>query len=199
VPVTNQVPERVTKQQWRSGLLAARRAVPAAVRAVEAVALAAHARELGVAWTVACAYVPVGAEPGSLELLEMLRASGARVLLPVAREPAALHWAEFAGAAELADAPHGLREPSGPVLDPATVAQAELVLLPALAVDRAGVRLGRGAGFYDRTLLLAAPGARLMAVVRDDEVVAALPTDPHDVAVGWALTPIRGLVRLGGR
>ena len=45
------------------------------------------------------------------------------------------------------------------------------MLVPALAVDRRGVRLGRGAGFYDRSLPLAAPAARLVAVVRDDELV----------------------------
>jgi 5-formyltetrahydrofolate cyclo-ligase len=70
-------------------------------------------------------------------------------------------------------------------------------LVPALAVDRAGVRLGRGAGFYDRALPLADPAARLIAVVRDDELVDALPAEPHDVPMTHALTPSSGLVTLG--
>ncbi|MFZ0875798.1 MAG: 5-formyltetrahydrofolate cyclo-ligase, partial [Pseudonocardiaceae bacterium] len=71
-----------------------------------------------------------------------------------------------------------------------------LVLVPALAVDRTGVRLGRGGGHYDRTLPLATPGTPLVAIVRDDEVLAALPAQPHDVPVTAALTPARGLIPL---
>ena len=74
---------------------------------------------------------------------------------------------------------------------------AAVVFVPALAVDRAGTRLGRGAGFYDRTLPLAGPAARLVAVVRDDELVDELPAEPHDVPMTHALTPRGGLVELG--
>jgi 5-formyltetrahydrofolate cyclo-ligase len=77
------------------------------------------------------------------------------------------------------------------------VADAAVVFVPALAVDRAGVRLGRGAGFYDRTLRSAGPSARLVAVVRDDELVDEIPAEPHDVPMTHALTPGRGLVELG--
>ena len=65
-----------------------------------------------------------------------------------------------------------------------TIARAELILVPALAVDRRGVRLGRGAGYYDRTLLAADPAARLVVVVRDEEVVERLPEEAHDVLSG---------------
>ena len=76
------------------------------------------------------------------------------------------------------------------------MAGAAVVLVPALAVDRHGVRLGRGAGFYDRTLSLADPSAALVAVVRDDELVAHLPAEPHDVRMTHALTPGAGLTPL---
>jgi 5-formyltetrahydrofolate cyclo-ligase len=59
------------------------------------------------------------------------------------------------------------------------------------------VRLGRGAGFYDRSLPLAAPTALLVAVVRDDELVDRLPAEPHDVRMTHALTPHGGVVALG--
>lgn len=71
------------------------------------------------------------------------------------------------------------------------------MLVPALAVDRSGVRLGRGGGFYDRSLPLCTPRARLVAVVRDDEVLDALPAEPHDVRMTHALTPVGGLITLG--
>ncbi len=81
----------------------------------------------------------------------------------------------------------------GPTRSP----DASVILVPALAVDRAGVRLGRGAGFYDRSLPLADAAARLIAVVRDDELVDRLPAEPHDVRMTHALTPRGGLVTLG--
>lgn len=188
-------PTAAAKAALRTRLLAARRAVPDAVRAAEALALAGHVRALARRGTTVCAYVPVGREPGSDALLDAVRDAGARLLLPVAREPGPLGWAEHTGA--LVAAPHGLREPAGPALPPRTVAEAELVLVPALALDRAGGRLGRGAGFYDRTLGLAGAGARLVGVVRDAELLAAVPTERHDVRLGWALTPDLGLTGLG--
>ena len=63
-------------------------------------------------------------------------------------------------------------------------------------LDRHGVRLGRGGGYYDRSLPLCRPDTRLVAVVRDAEVVDELPQEPHDVRVTHALTPRRGLIAL---
>lgn len=188
------------KDQLRRRLLAARRAVTADVQAGEAAALAGHARQLAVGRTV-CAYVPVGTEPGSLDLVEALHATAAQVLLPVVRhddrgEPAPLYWAEYRRDG-LVRAGYGLLEPAPPWLPTEVLAGATVILVPALAVDRTGVRLGRGAGFYDRTLPSAAPSALLVAVVRDDELVEQLPAEPHDVRMTHALTPNRGLVELG--
>ena len=105
-----------------------------------------------------CAYVPVGSEPGSLELIDSLHRRGVRVLLPVARDatgvPEPLQWGEYRPG-ELVGARYGLQEPAPPWLGADAIADASLILVPALAVDRAGVRLGRGAGFYDRSLPLA--------------------------------------------
>ncbi len=188
-----------TKTEWRSVILDRRRNLDSATRAAEADALTMHAaalgRELGRDATV-CAYVPVGREPGTASMLDALLGEVDRVLVPVAREPGPLSWARYVGSASLVAAPFGLREPAGPTLPPETAAEAALLLVPALAVDRRGVRLGRGAGFYDRTLA-GAIGARLIAVVRDDEVVDELPEDPHDVRMREVLTPVRGLRRLG--
>lgn len=83
----------------------------------------------------------------------------------------------------------------GPRLGSPTLGEAELVLVPALGVDRCGTRLGRGAGFYDRSLAHLSPDADLLAVVRDPEVVERLPGEPHDVRVSGALTPGLGVVR----
>jgi 5-formyltetrahydrofolate cyclo-ligase len=190
-----------TKAETRAAILAARRAVPAEVRRAEADALRdrlmAHAEPGGTV----CAYVPVGTEPGSPAMLDALVGAGVRVLLPIARTddvdtPLPLAWGEHRIGALVA-ARFGLLEPPAPWLPAEAIATAWLVIVPALAVDRAGVRLGRGAGFYDRSLPLADAAARLIAVVRDDEVVDHLPGEPHDVPMTHALTPGRGLVQLG--
>lgn len=148
-----------------------------------------------------CAYVPVGSEPGSVTLIDDLAARGVEVLLPVAREdddgtPLPLQWGRHTPG-ELIEAPFGLREPRPPWLSADAVATATVVFVPALGVDRVGARLGRGAGYYDRTLPLAGPDTLLVAVVRDDELFDHLPSEDHDVPMTHALTPRRGLVALG--
>ncbi|HEU0190969.1 MAG TPA: 5-formyltetrahydrofolate cyclo-ligase [Mycobacterium sp.] len=191
----------VRKARLRERLLAARHAVPERVRDAEAAALRDHLDAVVTSGATVCAYVPVGGEPGSIEMLDRLRDRGVRVLLPVVDDgapgtaPQPLMWGEYR-AGELVPARFGLLEPARPWLPPSALAEADLVLVPALAVDRRGVRLGRGAGFYDRSLPLGGPGARLVAVVRDAELVDELPAEPHDLPVTHALTPQRGLIEL---
>ncbi|MFM1723429.1 5-formyltetrahydrofolate cyclo-ligase [Rhodococcus sp. PAM 2766] len=193
--------DSLSKPEWRAHVLRERRAVPLGTRASEARTLAARAVSFVAATAPAgatvCAYVPVGSEPGSVAMLDGLRTAGYRVLVPVTGEPGPLRWAEFTGDDSLVAAGHGLREPTGPVLPVGVVASAAVIFVPALAVDEQGARLGRGAGFYDRTLGAVRPDTALVAVVRDAELVPSLPADPHDVPMRYALTPGRGLVPLG--
>ena len=178
---------RDRKATLRSSLLAARRAVSPEDRAVEAAALAAHVAALDVRpdQTV-CAFLPVGSEPGDASWLDGLRC---RVLLPIVTGDSPLDWAVHTGA--LVPAGLGLLEPAGPRLGASAIAGASLVLVPALAVSVSGVRLGKGKGHYDRSLpLVKAP---LVAVVRDVEVLADVPAEPHDVLMNGVLTPSVGL------
>jgi 5-formyltetrahydrofolate cyclo-ligase len=189
------------KAALRQRLLAARRSVSDDARADEARSLAGHVNAVVDSGGTVCAYVPVGAEPGSIEMLDVLLQRANRVLLPVARttadnSPVALQWGEYRPG-ELVAARFGLLEPAGPWLPATALAEASVVLVPALAVDRTGVRLGRGRGFYDRTLVSRNPHARLVAVIRDEELLDELPHEPHDVPMTHALTPVRGLVELG--
>ena len=187
-----------TKAQRRRQLLAARREVPESLHRNEARQLCAHLPAVvGGARTV-CAYLPVGSEPGSAQLLDELLRLCDEVLLPVTAEgdDRPLSWGRYVPGTLVA-ARFGLREPPAPWLPPEAISRADLVLVPAVAVDRSGVRLGRGGGFYDRSLVLCSPGTPLVAVVRDDEVVAALPHDQHDIVMTHALTPGTGLIRLG--
>lgn len=189
------------KEYRRSEFLAARRAVSETVRRAESEQLRGHLAGAIGADDIVCAYLPVGTEPGSTELLDDLARRCRAVLLPVvqtgpAGEHLPLRWGRY-DPNRLADGRFGLREPEGPWLPAAAIADASVVLVPALAVDRRGARLGRGGGFYDRSLPLCRPGTRLVAVVRDSEVVDDLPAEPHDVRMTHALTPDGGLITLG--
>ncbi|MGK5641222.1 5-formyltetrahydrofolate cyclo-ligase [Streptomyces sp. URMC 126] len=147
--------------------------------------------ELADAGTVA-AYVSVGREPGTRALLETLRNRGVRVLLPVLLPDNDLDWAVHRGPDHLVRAGRGLLEPDGPRLGPDAVTEADAVLLPGLAVDGRGMRLGRGGGSYDRVLArLERAGAApaLIVLLYDDEVVARVPEEPHDHPVHAVVTP----------
>lgn len=190
----------LTKAQVRAAILDARAASTPQRRAAEAAALTNHLLAWITPGSTVCAHVPVGSEPGSANLLDDLTDRGVRVLLPVARHdddgvPRALLWGVYR-AGTLVRARLGLREPRPPHLPADDVADASVVLVPALAVDRRGTRLGRGAGFYDRTLRRADAAAPLVAVVRDEELVEELPHEPHDVRMTHAVTPGLGVVDL---
>jgi 5-formyltetrahydrofolate cyclo-ligase len=186
--------DRYSKRQWRARLTAARRLVPPAQRDREAHALALAAADIPAGQV--CCYVPVGDEPGSTELITALAGRGRLVLLPIVTGAAPLDWAYYTGPDSLAPGPYGLRQPAGPALGAAAIGWADLVLVPALAVDRVGHRIGRGGGHYDRSLPLAGADTPLVAVVRDGEIVDELPHEPHDVPMTAVLTPDGGLQRL---
>ncbi len=172
---------------------------------VSASALARQAlglRELEQARTVA-AYVSVGSEPGTLALLDALRARGVRVLLPALLPDNDLDWGRYEGPDSLTPVRHGgrmtLLEPAGDRLGADAVTEADVVLLPGLAVDTRGMRLGRGGGSYDRVLArLERAGARpaLVVLLYDGEVVPRVPEEPHDRPVRAAVTP-SGVRRFG--
>lgn len=182
------------KALLRRELLAARGLLTAEDAERAAAVLARHALalpEVSGARTVA-AYVSVGREPGTRALLDALRARGVRVLLPVLLADNDLDWAPYTGAGGLQRAGRGLLEPDGERLGPDAVLEADVVLLPGLAVDGRGMRLGRGGGSYDRVLArLSAAGASpaLIVLLYGDEVAARVPEEPHDHPVDAVVTP----------
>ncbi|MGM1059789.1 5-formyltetrahydrofolate cyclo-ligase [Saccharothrix sp. Mg75] len=177
--------ERDRKATLRTRLRSLRRAAVMPSMASEVLTtVAAFAVRPGQA---VCAYAASAREPGSVAMLDALVGAGLRVLLPVVVGDG-LAWARYDG--RLRPGAFGLPEPVGAPVD---ASGAALVLVPALAVDHAGVRLGKGGGYYDR--VLGSWAAPKVAVVRDEEFVPVLPAEPHDVRVDAVLTP-SGLVRL---
>ena len=144
---------------------------------------------------VVAAYVGVGTEPGTGPLLDALGRRGVRVLLPVLAKDFDLDWAEYDETTSLTAGPMGLLEPTGPRLGALAVASADTVLLPGLAVDRSGMRLGRGGGSYDRALTRIAAEAFTCVLLHDGEVSdLTLPAELHDLRVRAAATP-SGMLR----
>ena len=187
------------KTALREEIFARRRQLSRGTLLVAAATLRRHVvaavREAGARRV--CAYVPVGAEPGSTVLLDALTIGGVEVLLPVLRADRDLDWARYDGPSRLVDAEHGLRQPAGPRLGADHIATVDLALVPALAVDPAGHRLGRGGGSYDRALARIPAGVPVVALLHDGERLAAVPVEAHDRPVTHTVTPSEGWQPVG--
>ncbi len=126
-------------------------------------------------------------EPQTAKFRARCRARATPVLLPILCPDQDLDWAWDTGHER--PGPHpGLREPTGDALGRAALAQARLIIVPALAVDYRGMRLGQGGGSYDRALRRAHPQAVVVALVHPHEVLPVVPSAGHDEAVHAAVT-----------
>lgn len=141
------------KRVMRGPLLAARRARPAVERAAARAAIAHHLTAALAGRSCVAAFLPLPTEPLDPALLSRL-AGRLRLLIPVVTGPHPLDWCEYTVATRPGEL--GIEEPDGPRLGPDAIGDAEVVLVPALAVAADGYRLGRGGGHYDRTLALRA-------------------------------------------
>ena len=186
------------KAALRRRLLAGRARLSPDQRAAAARALRDAVLELPqvqMAGTIA-AYYSLTSEPDTHGLVYALWKRGGYVLLPLLRPDADLDWASYEGPDSLRPGPRGLAEPGEPPRGMDAVARADLVLVPALAVDRGGVRLGRGGGSYDRALARVAPGIPTIALLYDGELLDEVPADDHDQRVRLVARPSAGITRL---
>lgn len=186
-----------SKTTLRSHLVSARREHSAQALTAAAEALAEHllhTDEVRRASTIT-AYVSVGTEPGTGPLLAALHAAGKRVLLPLTTPDLDLDWAPFHGPDSLAPARFGLSEPTAAPLGVDAVADAEVLLVPGMAVSADGVRIGKGGGCYDRALARVPDDRWRCALLFADEVGRQVPAEEHDQRVHAACTPA-GLIRL---
>jgi 5-formyltetrahydrofolate cyclo-ligase len=186
------------KAALRAAVLADRQAMAAEQRALAGRSLrdaVLDLPEIQMAGTVA-AYVSIGAEPDTRGLLFALWKRGTYVLLPVLEPDGDLNWASYEGPDSLAPGPRGLLEPTEPRRSVTSITSADLVIVPALAVDRRGRRLGRGGGSYDRALARVGPAILTIALLYDGELVDQVPVGEHDQPVRAAALPGEGICRL---
>jgi 5-formyltetrahydrofolate cyclo-ligase len=178
---------RSAKAELRAAILERRRQRSDEARTEAAHAIAAHllAAAVSQADTVAT-YLSMASEPGTGPLIAGLLARGTRVIVPVVRPEHQLRWVTYDPAARAARSPLGIDEPDGELLGADALTEAGLVVVPALAVDERGTRLGRGAGYFDRAL--AQVTAPVCAVVYSDELIDHLPVEVHDRPVDLVAT-----------
>lgn len=147
-------------------------------------------------YTRVAAYSPMPTEPGGEQLPDVLVAAGFEVFLPVTLANGVLEWALHVPGQVTRGAHFGIAEPAGERFPSSALTSCDALIVPALGVDRLGVRLGQGAGYYDRALQQAVKVPRI-ALVYDDEVHDFLPAEPHDQPVDAAVTP-KGFLRFDG-
>lgn len=122
-----------------------------------------------------------------------VRGAGARTAYPRVCAPGelALHWSD---GSDLEPGHCRIPEPS-PAAAEADAAEIDAVLVPGAAFDESCLRLGLGGGFYDRLLARLRPDAVMIGLAFDEQVVASVPTQAHDVRLDFVVTPTRTLRR----
>jgi 5-formyltetrahydrofolate cyclo-ligase len=197
MPHTSQLPEgsiderkralRVAMRERRCSMPAEERerSARAAQERLASSPLAAAARIIGV-------YASLPTEVSTDALVRALAADGKVVCYPAVRDDVrALDFRE-AGSGTFRLGALGVREPRGA---PVELARIELFVVPAVAVDLDGRRLGRGRGHYDATLATAAPRALRVALVFDWQLVDEVPVDGRDERMDAVCTDSR-LIRV---
>jgi len=188
----------VDKARLRRQLIAARKLISDSIRNEGGRLIRDHVLEMAevaTAGTVA-AYYSIGTEPDTHGLIFALWKRGSYVVLPVLLPDGDLDWASYEGPDSLAPGPRGLLQPVEPVRGPGTVARADIVLVPALAVDVFGHRLGRGGGSYDRALARVGEQVPTIALLYDSELLPSVPVAAHDQPVRAVARPGHGITRL---
>lgn len=139
--------------------------------------------------SVAC-YLSTPVEPDTRPFLNWAYQQGIRVLLPITRQDGLLDWTTGDGETET-EGLYGMPEAVGDLLGPIAINDVDLILIPAAAVDRTGMRMGWGRGYFDKTLGSMEKCPPVYAVLFDAELVDDVPREKHDQPVDGAVTPSR--------
>jgi 5-formyltetrahydrofolate cyclo-ligase len=139
------------------------------------------------------AYLSTPDEPQTREFLAWACQRGIRVILPISRADGLLDWAPYDASDETEDV-QGMPAPTSEVLSPMTINDVGLILVPAATVDRTGMRMGWGQGYFDKTLGSMEKCPPVYAVIFDEELVDRVPSEVHDKRVNGVVTP-GGVVR----
>lgn len=192
--------QRELKRQWRKAAIARRKATSDEERLSAGLRLTEQARNAGLIrpYATVAAFASMGSEMSMTPLLAALLDDGCTVLVPRLGSGMQIGWSELEGVASLrsmrnSDGSANTRRPQEPGNDasgPETLESADVIIVPAFAVDDHGFRLGRGGGWYDRALEYRKDGALVVAVCWPWEPTEdTVPHEAHDVPVDGVLTP----------
>jgi 5-formyltetrahydrofolate cyclo-ligase len=178
----------LTKEELRQAAIARRDAIPADVRqaAAETIAVRQFPLALGPG-VIVLGFMPLKSEINPLPLLQKLGEAGARLALPaIAGRGKPLTMRAWQFGAPLDRGQWGIREPKpeAPEVDP------DILLVPLLAFDRAGHRIGYGAGYYDMTIarLRTIKPVTAIGIAFATQEIAAVPATPRDARLDLVLT-----------
>ncbi|MCW2529272.1 MAG: 5-formyltetrahydrofolate cyclo-ligase [Pseudonocardiales bacterium] len=171
----------IAKRELRSRLLAGRRALSpeqlmearAGIRS-QVLRRLDQAEQAGTPWRRVFAYEAIGSEPASPALLGAMADRGASIYVPVHRPDDDLDW---------------IRWPGSTPLGRQAVSTASVILVPALAIDITGMRIGRGGGSYDRVIPRVSAGVPVVAVLHRGEIFERIPAESWDCRVTAAVSP----------
>ena len=140
--------------------------------------------------SVSC-YLSAVDEPSTRPFLNWAKQQGVRVLFPISRADGLLDWTTATPGEEEYISAYGVPEAVGEPLGPIAINDVDLIVVPAAAVDRTGMRMGWGRGYYDKTLGSMERCPPVYGVVFDGEFVDEVPRERHDQAVDGVVTPTR--------
>lgn len=145
------------------------------------------------------AFLPLPSEPPIVAGLADAHERGHQILVPVICPEQQLNWVRWTPTSSLSYNSLGIGEPSGKRLSAQSFIEADLRLIPALAYDLHGKRLGQGGGYYDRLLAQLSAhqlGSSTIGVVFDHEILDGLPCNSWDASLNYVLTE-EGIRQLG--
>jgi 5-formyltetrahydrofolate cyclo-ligase len=186
------------KAVLREQAIARRDALPPSVRQQAAEIIAAREFPVAVApGTIVSGFMPLNSEINPLALLRKLAAAGAQLALPVVAgrgKPLTMHAYAFGD--ELAAGQWGIRQPKPEAQEVAP----DILVVPLLAFDRAGHRLGYGAGYYDMTInsLRTCKPVTAVGIAFAAQEIDAVPITPRDARLDLVLTE-REVIDFRGR
>lgn len=178
------------KRALRAELRERRRTTPSTERENASAGLTKNLIELTSRHPVKsiAAYLSLPDEPGTRDFVAWACQQGIRVLIPVSREDGLLDWAPYDGKDEDEDV-LGMPTPTTELLGPIAINGVDLIFVPAASVDRSGMRMGWGMGYFDKTLGSMEKCPPVYAVIFDSEFVDSVPSEVHDQRVNGVVTP----------
>ncbi|HEY8914327.1 5-formyltetrahydrofolate cyclo-ligase [Lacisediminihabitans sp.] len=178
------------KRAMRAEIREHRRIMTATERERSTTELSRHLIELATSLEVKtlAAYLPSNDEPNIRPFLNWASEHGVRILFPISRDDGLLDWTVGDGETET-EGLFGMPEPVGELLSPFAINDVDLIIVPAACVDRTGMRMGWGRGYFDRTLGSMEKCPPVYAVIFDRELVDSVPSEVHDKRVDGVVTP----------